>query len=283
MILVPIVLCFAAADEPALTADEIMARVAENQNRAQEMRSAFVYHQNVLVRLSRSNGKLAREEYSEYTVTPTPQGTRKERTLFRGKYVDHGKTVNFDTPGYEHKKIDADASLGNSMAESFTNDKKSRDGIEHDFFPLTSKQQRKYNFKLEGTEDYRGTSVYRITFTPKKKPFILDADEPGDDEDIWTGEVLVHRDEFQPVLITTTLATQVPAWAKTVFGTDVREAGFKVTYKKFDEGLWFPVTYGGEFKLKVLFLYSRRIGISMQNSGFERAQVDSTVTFADVR
>lgn len=283
MILVPLMLCFAAADEPALTADAIMARVAENQNRAEEMRSAFVYHQNVLVRLNRSNGKLAREEYSEYTVTPTPTGTRKERTLFRGKYVDHGKTVDFGTPGYEHKKLDADAGLGSSLAESFTNDRKSRDGIERDLFPLTSRQQRKYNFKLEGEEDYRGTPVYRITFTPRKKPFFLDADEPGDDEEVWAGEVLVHRDEFQPVLVTTTLAVKIPLWVKTVFGTDVRELGFKVTYKKFDEGLWFPVTYGGEFKVKALFLYSRRVGVSMQNSGFQRAVVASSVTFADVR
>jgi hypothetical protein len=55
--------------------------------------------------------------------------------------------------------------------------------------------------------------------------------------------------------------------------------GFEVTYLKFDEGLWFPVTYGGEFKLRALFLYARTIGVSMQNSGFQRAVVDSKVTF----
>jgi hypothetical protein len=260
-----------------------MARVAENQDRAVEMRTAFVYHQNVLVRVNRSNGKLAREEYSEYTVTPTPQGTEKKRTLFRGKYADHGKTVDFDHPGFEHKKIDFDAGFVSSIEDSLLNDKRSRDGIAHDFFPLTSKEQRKYNFKLEGTEDYRGTPVYRITFAPKKKPFILDADEAGDDEADWAGEVLVHRGEFQPVLITTTLAEKIPLWVKAVFGTDVRELGFKVTYKRFDEGLWFPVTYGGEFKFRALFLYSRRIGLSLQNSDFERTAVDSKINYAGVR
>lgn len=250
---------------------------------AQEpMRADFVYHQDVLIRLNRKNGKLAREEYSEYTVTPTADGTRKERQLFRGRYMDHGKEAEFDKPGYEHNKFDADAGFVRGLADSFVNDKKSRDGIEHDFFPLTSKQQRKYVFHLEGTEDYRGTPVYHITFEPRKKPALLDADEEGDGEDVWAGEALIEHDEFQPVLITTTLAEKIPLWVKAVFGTDVKAAGFKVTYKKFDEGLWFPVTYGGEFQLKVLFLYSRKIGISMRNSDFRRADVQSHVTYAGV-
>ena len=90
MILLPFVLFL--AQEP-LSAGAIMLRVAANQDRADQARSNFVYHQNVLIRLNRTNGKLAREEYSEYTVTPTASGTQRERLLFRGKYVDRGKTV----------------------------------------------------------------------------------------------------------------------------------------------------------------------------------------------
>jgi hypothetical protein len=271
---------FLAAPEESLTADSIMARLAENQDRAEHLRTAFVYHQNVLVRIHRANGKLAREEYSEYTVTPTPKGTNKERVLFRGKYVEHGKSIDFDTPGFEHKGIDIDANLGESLTESVANDRKSRDGIEHDLFPLTSRQQEKYNFRLEGAEDYRGTPVYKITFVPKKRVSILDDDDENQGQ--WVGEALVHRNEYQPVLITTSLAAQIPLWVKTALGTDVKQLGFKVTYQKCDEGLWFPVSYGGEFKLKVLFLYSRRIGISMQNSGFQKAAVKSEVSFAEI-
>jgi hypothetical protein len=276
MILVP--LWFLLAAQPPTTAEGIMARVALNQDRDQDLRTAFVYHQNVMVRLNRNNGKLAREEYGEYTVTPTSKGVNKEQTLFRGKYVDHGKEVAFDKPGYEHKSIDIDADFARSMLEDFANDKESRDGIDHDLFPLTSKQQRKYEFRLEGTEDYRGTPVYRITFAPKKKPSIYDDDDNGS----WAGEVLVERNEYQPVLVTSRLAVKIPAWVKVLFGINVQQLGFEVTYKKFDEGLWFPVTYGGEFKLKALFLYSRRIGISMQNSGFQHAVVESKVNFSGI-
>jgi hypothetical protein len=275
MIVVP--LWFILSAVPANTAEGIMLRVALNQDRDQEMRSAFVYKQNVMVRLQRSNGKLAREEYGEYTVTPSPKGVAREQTLFRGKYMAHGKEIEFDKPGFEHKSIDIDADFAKSLMEDFGNDKQSRDGVDHDCFPLTSKEQRKYRFHLEGTEDYRGTPVYRVTFEPKKKPSIYDDDDNGQ----WAGEVLVDRDEFQPVLVTSHLAFNIPAWVKVVFGTNVQQLGFKVTYKKFDEGLWFPVTYGGEFKLKAVFFYSRRIGMSLQNSDFHRAVVNSKVSFGD--
>jgi len=272
MIILPLWVLLGAV--PATTAEGIMLRVALNQDRDQEMRTAFVYHQNVLVRLQRNNGKLAREEYGEFTVTPTPKGVAREQTAFHGKYVAHGKEIEFDKSGFEHKTIDIDADFAKSLLEDFGNDKESRDGVDHDCFPLTSKEQWKYKFHLEGTEDYRGTEVYRIRFEPKKKPSIYD-----DDNGEWEGEVLVDKKEFQPVLVTSALAFKIPGWVKVIFGTNVQQLGFKVTYKKFDDGLWFPVTYGGEFKLKAVFFYSRRVGLSMQNSGFQRAAVDSKVSF----
>ena len=112
MIIVP--LWFLLAAVPPTTAEGIMLRVALNQDRDQEMRTAFVYHQNVMVRLHRPNGKFAREEYAEYTVTPTPKGITREQTLFRGKYMDHGKEVEFDKSGFEHKSIDIDADFAKS-------------------------------------------------------------------------------------------------------------------------------------------------------------------------
>jgi len=266
----------AAGQAKPETADSIMARVAENQERAQEMRTAFVYHQTVMIRFKRTNGKLAREEYHEFTVTPTPKGVKKQQTLFRGKYVDHGKEVAFDTPGYEHKGVDLDADIAHDLLNSLTNDAKSRDGVEEDLFPLRPQQQKKYNFRLEGIDEYRGTSVYRVTFVPKHPS--LDDDNDGD---VWAGEVLVDRTEYQPVLITTHMAAKIPMLVKTLLGTNVQQVGFKLTYKKFDEGLWFPVTYGGELKFRGLFFYARRVGISLQNSGFKRAVIESKVNFAE--
>src|SRR5258708_2469359 len=93
MILIPLFLFFAAP--PVETAESIMAKVAQNQDRAEQARTAFVYQQNVLVRANYTNGKLAHEQYSEYTIRPTPTGVKKDRTLFTGKYVDHGKVIEY--------------------------------------------------------------------------------------------------------------------------------------------------------------------------------------------
>ena len=249
-----------------------MARVAENQDRAEQMRTAFVYHQNVLVRMQRYNGKMTREERSEFTVTPTPKGIQKTRTQFRGKYADHGKTIEYDKPGFQYKGIDIDGEVAHDLADELTADRKSKDGIARDLFPLTAKEQSKYDFRFEGEEDYRGIRVYRLTFASKK-----DADDGG-----WAGEALIDKQEYQPVLVTTHMATKIPLLVRTMLGTNLEHLGFKVTYQKFDTGLWFPVTYGGEFKVRALFLYARRVGVSLQNSGFQHADVSSAVSFNGV-
>ncbi len=59
-----------ATERPVV--EQIMEDVAANQDRAQHLRREFVYRQNVLVRLTRGNKKLVREELRELQVTPTP-------------------------------------------------------------------------------------------------------------------------------------------------------------------------------------------------------------------
>ena len=65
-----------------------------------------------------------------------------------------------------------------------------------------------------------------------------------------------------------------------LLGTNLKHLGFKVAYKKFEDGLWFPVSYGGEFHLRAVFFYKRTVALSLINSGFQRADVSSTVSFA---
>lgn len=70
-------------------------------------------------------------------------------------------------------------------------------------------------------------------------------------------------------------------WARMVFGTNVKQLGFKVTYGEADDGVWFPTAYGGEFEVKALFLYKRQISLSLRNSDFERADVSSKIAFGE--
>ena len=271
-----LVLAWYAGKQPE-PADIIMAKVAVNQDRAQAARSAFVYHQSILIRFKRSNGKLAREEEREYVVTPTEKGFKKDLAHFVGKYEKGGKLIAYDKPGYEYKGIDIDGDLANSMANDMTNDKDSRDGITKDLFALTADKQKGFIFTLQGKEDYRGRQVYHIDFRPKK-PSLLDCDDDNESS-CWAGEALIDPEEYQPVLVTSWLAKGIPMAVQILLGTNIKHLGFKVTYQKFDEGLWFPVTYGGEFYVRGLFFYKRTMAMSVVNSGFQRADISSTVSF----
>jgi len=259
-------------------AAEIMVRVAENQDRAQEMRASMVYNQNLLIRMKRGNGKLAREEIRDFTVIPTATGIKKDLVHFTGKYENKGKWVEYSKPGFEYKQLDIDGSLIKDLANDLTDDHKSRDGISADLFPLTRKQQEKYIFELKGRENYRDNEVYRITFEPKKASLV---DFDDGECSFWAGEALVDVREYQPVLVTTWAAKKIPLAVRTLLGTDIRHIGFKVAYRKFDEGLWFPVSYGGEFYVRAVFFYRRTFALSLSNSGFQRAEVKTQVAFGD--
>jgi len=270
------VLTWYAAEHPEAP-EVIMAKVAQNQDRAQEMRKAFVYHQSLLIRFKRGNGKLAREEQREYTVTPSEKGFKKDLVNFTGKYEKSGKLFEYNEPGFEYKGVDIDGELANEFANDLANDKESRDGITNDLFALTGEKQKKYTFKFEGKENYRGTEVYRITFKPKKAS-LFDCDE-NDEGGCWAGEALIDTKEYQPVLVTSWLAKSVPMAVQVLLGTNIKHLGFKVPYQKFADGLWFPVTYGGEFYVRGVFFYKRTIAISVVNSGFQKSDVTSTVSF----
>ncbi len=265
------------ASATELTADEIMARVAENQDRAQKLRGAYVYEQEIRVRLFKGKNKLVREETRWYAVTPTAEGVKRELSKFLGRVRWKKDLLDYHQADYRTGGLDLDGDLAEAFSESIAADRKSKDGIGQDWFPLTEREQRHYEFHLRGEEEYHGRRVYSVTFAPRRKGNLLH-DEAG----TWKGEVLVEEEQFQPVLIVTELAQGVPLWVKTVFGTNVKQVGFKLTYEEFDDGIWFPVSYGGEFKLKALFFYRRTIALSMENRGFRKAEVTSRVEYAPV-
>jgi hypothetical protein len=267
VILLSLAILPALAEEP--TVDQIMARVADNQLRTQDMRRAYVYNQKVLARFHRTNGKLAREEKMEYQVTPTPAGVEKKLMHFEGKIQRGSQLVSYDQPEKEMKDLDIDGDLIRDMVNDMTGDKDSKDGIGHDLFPLTAAEQEKYIFTLEGQEVYRGRQIYRVSFRPK--PHQEDAD--------WKGDALIDAAEYQPVVVNSKFATHIPMAVKVLLGTDVKGLGFSVNYERFDDGLWFPVSYGGEFHIRAVFFYARNMSISMVNSGFTRAKVSSKIAY----
>jgi hypothetical protein len=252
-----------------LAAAEIMARVAANQDRAVEQRKLFIYHQKARVRLLKTNGKLRWDETREYDVTPTPTGTESKLTRRYGERHKGRDIEPFDLPG-EEDFDGLDPELVDSFHDDITAQGCGRDGFSPNFFPLTSEEQRYYRFTLEGEEKQRGRPVYRIRFEPQEKH----------GERIWKGEVLVDKAEFQPVFVATKMALNIPLAVRVLFGINIRQVGFSITYDRFGENVWFPVSYGGEFYLKVFHFYKRTIIVSMANEDFRRATVASDVSFA---
>lgn len=250
--------------EPDVTA--IMERVAANQTRAQAERSSYLYDQQVQVRLYRGGQKLAREEIRQYVVAPGPTGSAKQLVAFSGSYERDGERLYYSTPGYNYKEMDIDGEIADDFADEFADDKSTRDAFSAELFPLTAKEAAKYTFTLEGRENYRGREVYRVRFDPGPQA-------------AWGGEALVDVAEFQPVLITSRLARNIPLWVQAVFGTNIKHLGFKVAYERFEEGVWFPATYGGEFDLKAVFVYKRKISLAVRNTGFRRAGAVSRIDY----
>ena len=256
-----------APAQPSL--DEILARLADNQERAVEARRQIVYRQDTFVRLLRTDGKLGREERRRYTVLPGAKGSEKKLEQLDGRYLRKGRLVTYDKPHSPVKDSGIDGDLIEGLTHDLVEDSESRDGIAKEQFPLTRAEQAHYRFHLDGSESMGGQPAYHIRFEPKSK----DSDRP------WSGEVWVDSAEFQPLRVVTTLAEKIPLAVKVMLGTDIKQLGFSITYRKVDDGLWFPATYGSEFNLKVLFGYKRNITLNLTNSEFRRAKAESRITF----
>jgi len=263
LMLAPLGVLF-AGDQPPPSVQKIMARVAANQDRGQKARAEYVYQQRIRVATHRTNGKLAREETTDYLVTPTPDGTKKELKHIDGRYWHKGKYLEFQgEPVPESDSLDGD--LVHDFRDDLSNDR-SKDGLGRDLFPLTSEEQKKYLFELAGEETVQGRKVYRVRFRPLDK-----------NELTWAGEALIDVEEFEPVRVYTKLSRKFPLFVRTLLGTDLPGVGFNVEYRRFDEGVWFPVSFGTEFRLRAVFFINRDITVSLENSAFERAKVQSKI------
>lgn len=268
----------ALAQTPGI--DEIMARVAQSQAKSLAQRRAYVYDQEEQVRMRRTGGKLAREEKADFTVTPSGKGVKKTLVQCSGKYEQKGKFIGYSQPGYQYKGIDLDGALVQWIEQS-TDRSESRDGISHDYFPLTAVEQAKYIFTLEGTEVVRGRRAYRVRFEPRRRAHF---DNDDDEEGVpWRGVALIDAEEHQPIRVTTDLAWKFPAAVKILLGTNIKGLGFAISYERMDDGVWFPVSFGGEFEIRGLFLYKRIMSVSLVNKNFRHTDVTSAVEYSPVQ
>jgi hypothetical protein len=260
--------------------DAIMAKVAENQERAEKTRTAYLYKQRIVVTSRRTNGKLMCEEKTDYQILPSETGLQKEQTRFEGKLWHKHSYVTYVSENDEKSAtkftpsdvtIDLGDSLDVGLVRDFRDDlanDKTKDGLGKDLFPLTAEEQKQYEFQLVGQEQRQGRQVYRIRFRPKDRQ-----------EMTWAGEALIDAAEFAPVTISTKLSRPIPFLVKTLLGTDVPGLGFSVSYRRVADGLWFPISFGTEFRLRALFFLNRTLAVSLENTDFQQASAESTIHF----
>ncbi|HKU24362.1 MAG TPA: hypothetical protein VJQ54_02760 [Candidatus Sulfotelmatobacter sp.] len=156
-----------------------------------------------------------------------------------------------------------DGNLIKDFLDDLSNEK-SKDGLARHLFPLTSEEQDNYVFRLLGQEMQQGRSVYHISFGSKDK-----------NADTWVGEAYIDTAEFEPVRVFTKLGQRIPLMVRSLLGTDLPGIGFNVVYHRQPDGVWFPATFGTEFRIRALFFINREVSMSLENSKFEHAHVVS--------
>ena len=287
-----------AAQAPPLTAEAIMARVAANQDRTEAGRAKFVYVQHAKVQ-SRKGKNVMCEEITDTRVTPLPKGQQQTLLSLTGHVRDNGRVIHYTAippsraQGKDGQSADGDISVGigdnetvldadannapvrvkdtdidlvENMRHNFTSDRSSKDGVNAGLFPLSSTRQAAMAFDLKGREPKNGHDTYHIVFHPKDKS----------DYD-WKGDAWIDAAAFQPVVIRTALSRSLPLGVRALLGTNIPGLGFTVIYGPQADDLWFPSSFGTEFKIKVLFFFERQIVISVENLAFEQTHVTSTL------
>jgi hypothetical protein len=263
-----VVCCRLAAQdsETKLSAEDIMRRVAANQDREQSARVQFVYEEQVRVATRYSNGKLAREEQAAFYVTPNAKGTERKCIGIEGRFRQKGGYQEFKgEPVPEEDSLDGGLTSG--MRRDLINDD-SKDGLSKDLFPLTSEEQKDLEFQLAEEMIANGRPAYRIRFKPK------DSGDIG-----WAGETIIDKEEFQPVSVYTRLSKRLPLFVRALLGTDVPGLGFNTHYRRLEKDVWFPDSFGTEFRLRALFFINRTITVSMENKNFKHVAVDAEIHY----
>lgn len=269
----------------AMTANAIMMRVAANQDRAQLARGHYVYAQHVRI-LSRKGSKVMCEEVTDSRLTPSASGSHSELLKLDGRvlqgrtYLTYTSLPSAKGSGQamvdtNHDAVtinvgDDDREMVESLRSSLTRDD-SKDGINSHLFPLTSTSQADYLFHLVGLERLNGRDVFHLDFRPKDKSAFD-----------WKGDAWVDSTAFEPVVVSTGLSRNFPFAVRALLGTNAPGLGFTVVYAPQPDGVWFPVSFGTEFKVHVLFFFKREIVIDAHNRDFEKTSVSSKIVGAAV-
>ena len=79
-----------SATPGAVTADQIMAKVAANQDRTEAARTRYIYLQHIRAVSRKPGGKVMCEEITDSRVSPRAKGSQQELLKLDGRYLAEG-------------------------------------------------------------------------------------------------------------------------------------------------------------------------------------------------
>jgi hypothetical protein len=89
------------------------------------------------------------------------------------------------------------------------------------------------------------------------------------------GRLLREETADYYVRVFTKLSRRIPFAVRTFLGTDLPGVGFNVVYKRQEDGVWFPATFGTEFRIRAIFFINRDVSVSLENTDFQHTHVES--------
>lgn len=262
-----------------------MREAARRFEEASASRRTYVYRQSVRSSLVKTGGEIIGRQHREYTVAPGETHTVKTLTRSEAFYRKGKKIFRYKDPEDKSVPEAMDRELLDDLTEDLVEDKKSRDGIPKQLFPLSKAELEYYTFHLEGEGTHEGRRYYRIGFQPRVQETCIHIGKEEDEKEEscrsrpWKGEVWLDAEDLQPLRVATELNRKIPAAIRLFLGTNIGQLGFSVTYKRVAPNIWFPATYGTEFSLRLLWGYRRTIALALESSDFRATAVQSNIRY----
>jgi hypothetical protein len=298
-----------AKTEGLPSAESIVARVAQNQDRAEAERAHYVYVQHAKM-VSRHGSEVKCEEITDYRITPTSDGSTQQllklngRQLTKHQYLAYHALSPEQVKAEEEKENQKEAEKRAARKDGKTEPEKDSEKKDDDNQDTIRVDIQEDSIDRDIVENIRsglihdkskdGIDAHLFPLTTKDQAdyaFHMVGRERMNGRDVfhirfrpkkkddfgWSGDAYVDTTAYQPVLITTVMARKIPFAVRTLLGTNVPGLGFTVTYAPQPDGVWFPVTFSTEFKIHVLFFFNREIILDAQNRDFEKTHVTSRI------
>jgi len=129
------------------------------------------------------------------------------------------------------------------------------------------KNRKTLRFELIGEQEIAGRKAFRIRFGPKKPHDITLA-----------GEALIDEEDFQPASVYTRFLASC-LWRCALCWKLMSRTRLQCSLSRLDKDIWFPDSFGTEFRLKAVFFIDRTITVSLENKNFKRTTAESQITY----